>query len=201
MSEVFARPYCPRCLRASGCDCGIGLIDLDGELIVEWNGRYDSLFVHYARRYGLDWRLVKAQAIAESSLNPRARSPAGAMGLMQFMPATWTEWGEGDPYDPEASIRAGCRYMSHLYGCYGEIPDDTERYKFALAAYNAGRGNINRALTLARGCSFAEWDAQGRPPGDWQTWRYASAYLPEVTGRHAVETLGYVSKIMGGNQS
>lgn len=191
MSEVFARPYCPRCLRAHGCDCGIGLIDTDGELIVEWGCRYDSLFRYYSRLHGLDWRRIKAQAVAESSLNPRAVSPVGAVGLMQFMPATWAEWGKGDPTDPEASIDAGCRYMSHLYGCYGEIPDPDERYRFALAAYNWGRGNVNRALTKARGCTYAAWESDGRPPGPWQTWKHMAGYMP-------TETQNYVSKIMGG---
>ena len=194
-AELLVAPYCPSCGRRARCDC-----PPEPEAKVARNDRYDSLFRYYAQQYGLDWRLVKAQAIAESSLNPRAVSPVGAKGLMQFMPATWADWGVGDPFNPEASIDAGCRYMVYLLGCYGEIPDETERYRFALAAYNAGRGNINRALTLARGCSYAEWEAQGRPPGPWQEWRYTCEYLHEVTGpANSRQTIEYVKKIMGGD--
>lgn len=153
--------------------------------------RYDSLFQYYAARHGLDWRRIKAQAMAESSMNPRAMSKVGAMGLMQFMGATWNEWGKGDPMDPEASIEAGCRYMAHLYSCFGEIPDPEDRYRFALAAYNWGRANVNRVLAQARGCSFSEWEARGRPPGPWQTWAHMAPYMP-------AETRAYVNKIMGG---
>lgn len=204
MSEVFARPYCPLCLRASGCDCDIGLIDLDGELIVEWRDRYDSLFRYYAHKYGLNWRRIKAQTIAESSLNPRAVSPVGAIGLMQFMPATWAEWGKGDPTDPEASIDAGCRYMAHLYGCYGEIPDPDERYRFALSAYNWGRGNVNKALSLARQehghpASFAEWEALGRPPGPWQIWGNVAKYMPRETQNYVRRMLARLRDDEGGD--
>ena len=170
------------------------------DVTTAWSDRYDSLIQFYAGACGLDWRLIKKQIEAESSFLPGARSPKGAMGLMQFMPETWKEWGEGDPFNPEESIRAGCRYMAHLYGCYGEIPDDKERYKFALAAYNAGRGNVNKALAFARlDCgapeSFYAWDSAGRPPGPWQTWDYTKKHLAKVTGRHAQETIAYVDKI------
>jgi len=181
-------PWCPCCKSRSRCNCGVGLVDEHGPVVGRLD-RYDSLFQYYARQYDLDWQLIKRQAMAESSLDPKAKSPAGAVGLMQFMPATWAEWGEGDPYDPEASIRAGCRYMSHLYGCYGEIPDAEERYRFALAAYNWGRGNVNGALTKVRGCTYAEWEAQGRPPGPWQIWTSVAKYMP-------TETQNYVRRIL-----
>ena len=164
--------------------------------------RYDSLIQFYAETYQLDWGLIKRQMLAESAAQPQAISPVGAQGLMQFMPGTWRMWGRGDPFNPEESINAGCAYMAHLFSAYGEIPDKTERYRFALAAYNAGRGNINRLLTLARQeCgqpgSYAAWIKAGAKPGAWQTWTFASALLHRVTGRHAKETLDYVSKIMG----
>lgn len=163
--------------------------------------RYDSLIQYYAQQNGLDWRRIKRQIEAESSFSPTAVSPVGAKGLMQFMDATWKEWGEGDPFNAEESIKAGCRYMAHLYGCFGEIPDPDERYRFALAAYNAGRGNINQCLGIARQAwghpySYAEWVKTGRKPGPWQTWDYASRFLSLVTGRHATETINYVSKIL-----
>lgn len=164
--------------------------------------RYDSLIQYYAENHGLDPRLIKRQIEAESSFNPRAVSPAGAMGLMQFMPATWEEWGEGgDPFNPEESIKAGCRYMRYLYDRFPEIPDPDERYRFALAAYNAGIGNINKCLARAREmfgapASFAEWERQGRRPGPWQEWELASRSLGLVTGPKSIETINYVEKIL-----
>lgn len=108
------------------------------------NDRYDSLFQFYAEPYGLDWKDLKAQCRAESNFNPAARSFAGAMGLMQFMPATFEEWANrlhlitANPYNPEHSIQCGAAYMAYL----------RERYKGdqrrALAAYNWGLGNVDK---------------------------------------------------------
>lgn len=155
--------------------------------------------------------MMKAQMLAESSARPKVVSPAGAIGLMQFLPDTW-EWvwrqlareepGERDPRNPEDSIEAACIYLSWLLERYYYIPDELERLRFALAAYNAGRGNVNRMLSIAReACghpySWAAWVELGRPAGEWQTWRYSSRFLERVTGRHARETLDYVRKITG----
>lgn len=117
--------------------------------------RYDSLFRYYAQASGLDWRAVKAQAIAESALDPRAVSRVGARGLLQFMPATWEEWTPAeDPFNPEASIRAGARYMrwllDYLAGGHGVPSVGEERYDQALAAYNWGIGNVARSLRSER---------------------------------------------------
>lgn len=171
--------------------------------------RYDSLIQYYAQKYGLDWCRIKRQIEAESSFNPAAVSPAGARGLAQWMPASWREWDDedgipalDDPHNPEEAIEAMCKYMAFLYGRFGEIPEPDERYRFALASYNAGRGNINKALALAReACgqpaSYAAWEAAGRPSGEWQQWDFASRFLSRVTGRHAQETIAYVRRIMG----
>lgn len=103
--------------------------------------RYDSLFQFYAEENGLDWQLLKKQAVAESSLDPRARSGVGALGLMQFMPATWTEWGNGGNWtNPEDSIKTGARYMAWL------LKQFNGNYAEALAAYNWGIGNMKRSI-------------------------------------------------------
>ena len=158
--------------------------------------QYDGLLKRYAEEYGLDWRLLKRQMLAESGGNPRAVSPRGAKGLMQFMPGAWREWGEGDPFDPEASIRAGAAYMSFLLSRFEEIPDERERYKFALAAYNAGRANVNRCLEYARQAagapgSFEEWVAAG--PRPWQQ----KVARSQHGDRQERGTIRYVEKIMG----
>ena len=123
------------------------------------------------RSMAFDWRLLKRQAIAESSLNPAAVSKVGAMGLMQFLGATWHEWGEGNPFDPEQSIKAGAKYMAWLVDRYGEIPEPTERLRFALSAYNWGRYNVNQALSLQSKSTVTprhspNGEALGRPRRD-----------------------------------
>lgn len=110
--------------------------------------RYDSLFAYYAWEYGVNPDWLKAQAIAESNLDPRAKSPVGARGLMQFMPATWREYWDklygsrglptGSPFNPEESIRAGARYMRDLLRAFDGDLDQ------ALAAYNWGWGRVRR---------------------------------------------------------
>ena len=59
--------------------------------------KYDGLFKKYGAANNIDWLLLKAQVKAESNFNPNAKSPVGALGLAQFMKATWLEWQDGTP--------------------------------------------------------------------------------------------------------
>lgn len=96
------------------------------------------LFHDAASAYGLDPLLLRAVARRESGLNPCAVSPAGAMGLMQLMPATAAMLGVEDPFDPGQSILGGARFLRFLLDRYqNDLP-------FALSAYNAGRGAVER---------------------------------------------------------
>lgn len=165
--------------------------------------RYDSLIQYYGERHGVPWLLMKRQMIAESTANPRAVSPGGDKGLMQFTDGTWAEFGQGDPFNPEASIEAAARYLRHLYDRFGEIPDPAERWKFACASYHTGPAAVNRALALARqSCgqpeSFTQWVAAGRPAGRWQQWAYTRQFLSRVTGGTARITEHYVDQVAGG---
>jgi len=168
--------------------------------------RYDSLIEFYAEKYGLGQYVhwLKNQMLAESSGNPKAVSPKGAKGLFQFMDATWAEWGKDDVFNPEENIKAGCAYMAYLYSKFPEIPEGTERLIFAAAAYNCGRGNVNKMLELARHAdgkpaNYKRWVDAGKSEGMWQTWGFASQFLEQVTGeRNAKETLGYIKRIFGG---
>lgn len=90
----------------------------------------------YSERNRVPASLVKAMIKHESSYNPRAVSPRGAMGLMQLMPSTAKEAGVEDPFSPEENIKAGTTILSRLLNEYNGD------YKRALAAYNAGSGAV-----------------------------------------------------------
>lgn len=112
--------------------------------------RYDKLIKKYADQIGWDWRLLAALIHQESRFNPRARSWAGAQGLMQIMPDTGKRLGLNDPYDPESNIKAGVRHLKWLTGYWKRIKNKNEKLKFVLASYNAGHGHIQDARRLAR---------------------------------------------------
>ncbi len=114
---------------------------------------YDRLARKYAKKYDLDWRLIVAQMYQESKFDPRARSWAGARGLMQLMPATAQELHVRSIEDPEENIAAGVRYLAGLVKRFGQNENSPvamrQRIRFALASYNAGHGHVRDARRLA----------------------------------------------------
>lgn len=100
-------------------------------------GPFAELFLRAGRAYGLDPALLWAVAMTESSLDPRAVSPVGAMGLMQLMPGTARLLGCADPFDPAQNVDAGARYLRQLLDQFGDVA-------LALAAYNAGPHVVER---------------------------------------------------------
>jgi membrane-bound lytic murein transglycosylase F len=111
---------------------------------------YDDLFREYAKIPGWDWRLVGAQAFQESRFNPRARSWAGAVGLMQIMPATARQL-HVDPSDTRHAVEAACRYLWQFDDYWRQsVADEHERVKFILASYNVGLGHVQDAVRLAK---------------------------------------------------
>jgi membrane-bound lytic murein transglycosylase B len=100
---------------------------------------YADLISAAAEAHGVDPLLVQALIQVESNYQPRARSPKGAMGLMQLMPSVAREYKVRNAYDPKANIDAGVRKLKSLLEKYG-----TDSVDLALAAYNAGEGAIQR---------------------------------------------------------
>jgi soluble lytic murein transglycosylase-like protein len=100
--------------------------------------RFEPLVQEYAAQHGLRPDLVRAVIQVESGFNPRARSPKGAMGLMQLMPATARELGVRNAYDPTDNVRGGTVYLRQLLDRY----EGNE--ELALAAYNAGFEAVDR---------------------------------------------------------
>jgi soluble lytic murein transglycosylase-like protein len=99
---------------------------------------YEASITEHARRQQVAADLVRAVIQVESAFNPTAVSAKGAMGLMQLMPATATELGVANPFDPDENIRGGVTYLKRLLDRYdGNV-------ELALAAYNAGMGNVEK---------------------------------------------------------
>jgi soluble lytic murein transglycosylase-like protein len=104
--------------------------------------RYDELIEENARVHGVNPHLVRAVIQQESGFNQYALSPKGAMGLMQLMPATATEFGVTDPWSPSQNIRAGVAYLKGLLSKFAQ------NIELALAAYNAGPTAVQKYGTV-----------------------------------------------------
>jgi membrane-bound lytic murein transglycosylase MltF len=89
---------------------------------------------------GLDAHWLAAQSWVESRWKADAVSPSGAKGIAQFMPETWEEWGEGDPFDPVASIKAQASYVAYL------VKQMDGSLWWATVCYCWGLGNVLHLL-------------------------------------------------------
>lgn len=99
---------------------------------------FDSYIKKAAQENNIDSNLLKAVIKAESGFNANAKSPVGAQGLMQLMPATAKSLGVENPFDAEQNIKGGAKYLSGL------IKRFDGKLENALAAYNAGAGAVNK---------------------------------------------------------
>ena len=108
-------------LEASGLSCSAQL---------------DAIFNEAASKYGVDAKFLKAIAKCESDFSPECTSSSGAMGIMQLMPQTAASLGVTNAYDPYQNIMGGARYISEKLAQYNGDKS------LALAAYNAGSGNV-----------------------------------------------------------
>lgn len=98
----------------------------------------EQIIQQAAASHDMDPELIRSVIRTESAFDPKAKSPAGAQGLMQLMPDTAAELGVTDPFDPEQNVMAGTRYLRQLLDRYDGDLDH------ALAAYNWGMGNVDR---------------------------------------------------------
>jgi soluble lytic murein transglycosylase-like protein len=104
--------------------------------------RFHDVAEEKARRHNIDPQLVKAVIKAESNWNPNAVSPKGAQGLMQLMPSTASIMGVSNPFNPEANIDGGVRYLKYL------LQKFNGNLTLALAAYNAGPKLVERIKNI-----------------------------------------------------
>jgi len=107
---------------------------------VEKKASYSNIVVPLSKKYGVDWRLITAIMAAESSFNPCAISPKGAVGLMQISPELAGEYqirGK-DMFDPTKNVRTAIMHVKRLTKIYNG------NLKLTVAAYNAGEGNVAR---------------------------------------------------------
>src|SRR5262245_42403857 len=120
--------------------------------------RYDDTFRKYAQRFfgpGYDWRVFKAQAMAESNIDMNAKSWVGARGIMQLMPSTFREIHSKNPEmesinKPEWNIAAGVYYDRQLFLQWIDQQGEGDSQPFMMSSYNAGRGTLLRAQGVAK---------------------------------------------------
>ncbi|MCU0223506.1 MAG: transporter substrate-binding domain-containing protein [Acidobacteria bacterium] len=141
-------------------------------------------FKKYGDKYDVDWLLMAAQGYQESQLNQAAKSPVGAVGVMQVMPATGKELNVGDIAETEPNIHAGVKYMRWMIdNYYGKEPmTNLDKALFAFASYNAGAGRVSQLRKEAA--------KRGLDPNVWfHNVEYVAA------DKIGAETVTYVSNI------
>ncbi len=155
--------------------------------------KFDNYFSKYSKRFfgpGIDWKIFKAQAVAESRLRANAKSYVGAKGVMQIMPKTFEEIQRKNPAikgtreQPRWNIAAGIWYDKSIWNIFKAKRPLQDRIDFMMGSYNAGKGNVIKAQKKAI--------KMGLDPNLWSS---IEKTLPEITGRHSNETIGYVGKI------
>ncbi len=118
--------------------------------------QYAPIFKKYGEQFGIDPYLIAAQSFQESRFDPKAKSPFGAVGLMQILPSTAKEVGVADVSSPENNVFAAVKYLRQIMDRYFPAAEfsEEERVRFALAAYNAGPRNVSLSRQAAEGLGY-----------------------------------------------
>lgn len=178
------------------------VLRMSDEYLTTETGRlsaYDDLLFNAAQQVDWDWRLLAAQAFQESRFDPNARSWAGAVGLLQLMPATAREFGVTDMRDPDQNVEGAARFILWLTDYWDDhIEDEDERMKFILASYNTGHGHVEDARRLTE-----------KYGGDVDVWNDVAVWLLQKSNRQVyedpvvrygysrgLEPVAYVAKIL-----
>ena len=103
---------------------------------VNYSGDFNEIIDNVSKKYNINSSIIKSVIKAESDFNPSVVSSAGAMGLMQLMPDTARSLGVDDTFDPVENIEGGVKYLKEMLDKFGG------NLELALAAYNAGPGNV-----------------------------------------------------------
>lgn len=152
-------------------------------MVAQRKNVYFPLFEKYLAKYGLPDEL-KYLSIIESGLNPKAVSRARAVGLWQFMAPTGRyyglhqDWYIDERMDPEKSTDAACRYLRDLYRMFND-------WELALASYNAGPGNVKKAIRRS-GYKKSFWDVYPYLP------RETRSYVPQFVA--IIYTMNYLDE-------
>jgi len=154
------------------------------DLIIQWAAKR-----HWSEPYRSNPDLLVAQCWAESKLDAGAVSPAGAIGVCQVLPGTAADvLGRGQTRgriraalrNAKDNAEIAARYMARMYRVWSFPRSAWCRWRLAVASYNAGPGSIIKAQRLSGGRSCFEDIAP---------------FLHEVTGKHAAETIAYVTRV------
>lgn len=125
----------------------------DRKFINGYASPFDDLYKAHTAESNWDWRLLAAQGYTESRFNPKARSWAGASGVMQIMPKTARDFGlkKSELTDPSRSIETAVKILDRYDDILAQlVSDPIERQKFVMASYNAGPGHVLDAIRLAK---------------------------------------------------
>jgi soluble lytic murein transglycosylase-like protein len=150
-----------------------------------------NLSIRVAARNSIPATLFQKLIQTESNYDPKALSPKGAMGLGQIMPKTAKELGlivgddktPGSVWHAESNLDASARYLKKLFDKYqNEGISKKEAWSFAAGAYNAGMGNISKAINKILYEPVKTWDQ-------------VATVLPQVTGIYSQETIRYVNRL------
>ena len=161
---------------------------------------FDEILKEESELIQWDWRLLASMVYQESRFNPEAVSWAGAFGLMQLMPRTAQNYGVNQQSSPRSQVEAGVKFIQWLEDRFREsIPDEEERTRFILAAYNIGYGHIQDARRLA--------EKNGDDPNVWidnvESWllkksdpEYYNDKVVKYGYARGIETYNYVREVL-----